>query len=109
VKFLFTIVIFHIIHASMNDTEKLRADMEAAAIVLGIAASSIGEKAGQGGQFYGRVKRGCRVWPETAARVRGKIAALKSELPVGSCDLSHGNDRQAFQGEVGETLPLSQT
>ena len=44
--------------------------MEAAAAQLGIAPSTIGERAGQGGRFYSRLKSGARCWPETEAAVR---------------------------------------
>jgi hypothetical protein len=58
----------------MTLTETLRAEMEAAAARLGIEPSTLGERAGQGGRFYARLKDGKRVWPETAAKVRQWIA-----------------------------------
>lgn len=57
-------------------TEQLVAEMEAAAAALGIEPSTLGERAGQGGRFYARLKAGKRVWPETAEKVRNKIAEL---------------------------------
>lgn len=60
----------------MNLTQILLAEMEAAAASLGIEPSTLGERAGQGGQFYARLKEGKRVWPETAQKVRDKIAEM---------------------------------
>jgi hypothetical protein len=63
-------------HISLTIT--LRAEMEAAAARLGIEPSTLGERAGQGGRFYARLKDGKRVWPETAAKVRDYIARLEA-------------------------------
>lgn len=60
-------------------TQTLLAEMEAAAARLGIEPSTLGAKAGQGGYFYARLKEGKRVWPETAAKVRDKIAELEGK------------------------------
>ncbi len=60
----------------MNLTQILLAEMEAAAASLGIEPSTLGERAGQGGRFYARLKEGKRVWPETAQKVRDKIAEM---------------------------------
>jgi len=59
-----------------TDADTLRAEIEAAAARLGIAPSTVGERAGQGGKFYARLKEGRRVWPDTADRVRERIAAM---------------------------------
>jgi DNA-binding LacI/PurR family transcriptional regulator len=53
---------------------QLITEIKAKADELGISPSTVGERAGQGGQFYSRLERGCRVWPETAEKV---LAALK--------------------------------
>lgn len=58
----------------MSEAQALLSEIEAASADLGIAPSTVGERAGQGGHFYRRLKDGCRVWPETAAKVRGWIA-----------------------------------
>lgn len=44
--------------------------IEVAAAALGVAPSTVGERAGQGGRFYARLKDGRRCWPETDAAVR---------------------------------------
>lgn len=54
----------------MTEAQTLIREIETAALDLGIAPSTVGERAGQGGHFYLRLKAGCRVWPETAAKVR---------------------------------------
>lgn len=58
----------------------LSVEMEAAAARLGIEPSTLGERAGQGGRFYSRLKDGKRVWPETAAKVREWIASNAPEV-----------------------------
>ena len=55
--------------------ENLIAEIEAAALSLGLQPSTVGERAGQGGRLYARLKDGKRVWPQTAAKVRDWIAA----------------------------------
>jgi len=65
-------------HMTLSQT--LVAEMEAAASKLGIEPSTLGERAGQGGRFYARLKDGKRVWPETATKVRQWIAANASEV-----------------------------
>jgi hypothetical protein len=57
-------------------SEQLAREIEAAAARLGIEPSTVGERAGQGGRFYARLKEGKRVWPETAEKVRARIAQL---------------------------------
>lgn len=59
-------------------SEALRAEIEAAASRLGIAPSTVGERAGQGGKFYERLCDNKRVWPETAQKVRERIAQMLS-------------------------------
>lgn len=59
----------------MDNQHDLASEIETAAASLGISPSTLGARAGQGGRFYVRLKDGKRVWPETAAKVRGWIAA----------------------------------
>lgn len=59
-------------------SEQLRMEIEATAKALGIAPSTVGERAGQGGRFYARLVEGKRVWPETAAAVMEKITQMRS-------------------------------
>lgn len=47
--------------------------IEAMAEKLGLEPSTVGEKTGQGGKFYARLKAGCRVWPDTAAKANRKL------------------------------------
>jgi hypothetical protein len=68
-------VIFHITFLSMDSTSSLITQIEQAAARLNVAPSTIGERAGQGGRFYARLKDGARVWPETDRKVRDWIAA----------------------------------
>lgn len=68
----------------MNTTEHLKTEIEAAADALGIAPSTVGQRAGQGGKFYDRLCAGKRVWPETAESVRERIAEMLGH------DVSHG-------------------
>lgn len=60
----------------MSTTETLKAEIEATAEKLGIAPSTVGKRAGQGGQFYQRLCDGKRVWPETADAVRRSLAQM---------------------------------
>jgi len=62
----------------MTDAQILLQEMEMAAEQLGIAPSTVGMRAGQGGKFYDRLRSGCRVWPETACKVRAWIEAAVS-------------------------------
>lgn len=62
-----------------NIASELKAEIEATAARLGIAPSTVGERAGQGGRFYQRLCEGKRVWPETAASVREKLAFMTSD------------------------------
>lgn len=77
-----------------TDTSQLKAEIEAAANALGIAPSTLGERAGQGGHFYRRLCAGKRVWPETADKVRAFIAAQSA----------HGAEPDAGQAE-GQDIP----
>lgn len=59
------------------ETEQLIGEIEAAAEELGIAPSTIGQRVGQGGRFYARLKAGKRVWPETVVTVRERLRGLR--------------------------------
>lgn len=59
----------------MEQTTELITEIEAAAARLGLAPSTVTERAGQGGRFYARLKSGARCWPDTAQKVREWIAA----------------------------------
>lgn len=63
----------------MTDAQNLITEIENAATSLGIAPSTVGERAGQGGRFYARLKEGRRVWPETANKVRTWISKETSK------------------------------
>lgn len=60
-----------------STSQQLVDEMERAAAALGLAPSTIGREAGQGGRFYARIKAGARVWPETRAKVMATIAQLE--------------------------------
>jgi hypothetical protein len=62
----------------MNTSEQLKAEIESAAQLLGLAPSTVGLRCGQGGKFYERLCAGKRVWPETAALVRTRLHLLLS-------------------------------
>ena len=91
----------------MTYIEQLRADIEAAAEQLGIKPSTLGEKAGQGGQFYKRLVEGKQVWPQTAENVRKSISALLNEQAIKSndCDVSHVSASAQIQGEGADKSP----
>lgn len=76
------------------ETQQLKAEIEATAEALGIAPSTVGERAGQGGRFYARLCDGKRVWPETAHAVRSRLAAMMAER-----EGSHGNATDPLQAE----------
>lgn len=78
----------------MTDAQKLKEEIERAASTLGIAPSTLGERIGQGGQFYSRLCKGHRVWPETAEKARARISALISST---ACELSHGGASDVVQ------------
>lgn len=84
-----------------TEAQALAAEIEAAAAALGISVSTVSERAGQGGMFYARIKAGKRVWPETIAKVRGKLAEMQSaprrEI---DCDASHGDAPTPVQGDA---------
>ena len=63
----------------MSIAQSIRAEIEATASKLGISPSTVGERAGQGGRFYHRLCLGARVWPETADKVRQRLAEMTSE------------------------------
>lgn len=62
----------------MTIAQQLKSEIEATAQALGLAPSTVGMRVGQGGKFYERLAEGRRVWPETAAAVRERLAALRS-------------------------------
>ena len=72
----------------MITTEQIISAIEAKADELGKSPSTIGEKTGQGGQFYARLKSGSRVWPETAEAVMHRLAQIQS--PSSGPSLSEG-------------------
>jgi hypothetical protein len=78
----------------MSEAQTLLAEIEAVAAELGISPSTVGERAGQGGRFYSRLKAGKRVWPDTAAKVRERLASLR----LHECDKSHGGDAPSRKG-----------
>lgn len=59
------------------NTQTLISEIEATAAELGIAPSTVGERAGQGGQFYKRLCEGKRVWPDTAEAVLTKLGTMR--------------------------------
>ena len=67
-----------------TEAQTLRAEIEAVASRLNIAPSTVGERAGQGGKFYDRLCAGKRVWPETVAKVRSRLAELERTRAEGS-------------------------
>jgi hypothetical protein len=72
---------FHTTFPGMDDARTLAEQIEAVAARLNVAPSTVGERVGQGGQFYSRLRSGKRVWPDTAARVRERLAALEAQAP----------------------------
>lgn len=68
----------------MDTRNKLIFAIEDAASALGISPSTVGERAGQGGQFYARLKEGKRVWPETAEKVLSAIKTMRTSNKVNS-------------------------
>lgn len=76
----------------MDQKQQLILEIEACAKRLGVSPSTIGERAGQGGQFFSRLKGGKhRFWPETLEKVRAKVREFGEHgLPgVSICDPSH--------------------
>ena len=67
----------------MSTEQSLIKDIEAAASDLGMSPGTIGKLSGQGGHFYRRLKDGCRVWPETAKKVRQWIEDERSKVNGG--------------------------
>jgi len=78
----------------MSITDQLKSDIEAVAEKLGIAPSTVGERAGQGGRFYARLCEGRRVWPETAETVRSRL----DQMVISHCEKSHGVNAANHQG-----------
>ena len=78
----------------MTEAQSLLAEIEAVAAALNISPSTVGERAGQGGRFYSRLKAGKRVWPETAERVRAELARMRAS----ECEKSHGGDAARRKG-----------
>jgi hypothetical protein len=72
----------------MDTTQQLKAEIEAVAQRLGIAPSTVGERAGQGGRFYKRLCDGKRVWPETAASVRARLQDMSPSAERPSAEAS---------------------
>jgi len=64
---------------SMEHRTALIERIEAMASALGLEPSTVGEKTGQGGKFYSRLKSGCRVWPDTAAKANRKLDEFISQ------------------------------
>lgn len=62
-----------------TETDTLRAEIEAAAVRLGMSPRTLGERAGQGGKFYDRLCDGKRVWPETVAKVRQRLVEFERQ------------------------------
>jgi hypothetical protein len=62
----------------ITEAQKLADDIEATAARVGMSPSTVGERAGQGGKFYTRLRSGCRVWPETAEKVRERLRAIEA-------------------------------
>lgn len=61
----------------MKTASQILADeIEAVAMRLKMSPSTVGERAGQGGKFYERLRSGRRVWPETIEKARRKLNAL---------------------------------
>lgn len=60
----------------MTIEDQIKQEIEAAAAVLGIAPSTLGQRVGQGGRFYARLCDGHRIWPHTAEVVRSRIADM---------------------------------
>lgn len=72
----------------MSSTTQLKLEIEQTAQKLGIAPSTVGERAGQGGRFYARLCEGKRVWPETAAAVRSKLDQMRSSAAASNARAS---------------------
>jgi hypothetical protein len=82
-------------------SQQLRAEIERTASQLGIAPSTVGERAGQGGRFYARLLEGRRVWPETAEAVRVRLHQMVA--PTGSAPVPGASRSSALpaQKDVG--------
>jgi hypothetical protein len=62
--------------------DQLKAEIDSAADALGVAPSTVGERAGQGGRFYSKLSDPTvRVWPETLLLVSGRVQQMMAERP----------------------------
>lgn len=59
--------------------EELIETLEAVAPKLGLSPGTLGERAGQGGQFYRRLKNGKRSWPETVNKAYRNVRLIEAE------------------------------
>lgn len=84
----------------MDHAAHLKTEIEAAASALGLAPSTVGERAGQGGKFYARLCEGKRVWPETAEAVRLKIQQMLS--PSGDAPIAGAGAEGSLPAHKGE-------
>ena len=93
----------------MSPAERMAADIERAAHLLDLSPSTAGALAGQGGQFYSRLKAGKRTWPETIEKARAELARAVAERMEArrrsACNASHEAAQDAEQ--VGEKANLA--
>ena len=61
----------------MSEIEKLISELEGYAAEFGLSPATLGERVGQGGRFYARLKEGRRVWPETIEKVRDRMRQMQ--------------------------------
>ena len=73
-------------------SETLADDIQAVADRLNMSPSTVGQRAGQGGKFYERLRSGKRVWPETIDKVQQKLRDLVNER---SAHNAHGKNGDA--------------
>lgn len=90
----------------MNTSQALKAEIEATAASLGVAPSTVGERAGQGGRFYARLCAGKRVWPETAAAVRARLAQMNA--PTDSAPVSGAGASKVSPSVKPDKSPAAQ-
>lgn len=92
----------------MSITDELKGEIEQAAAKLGIAPSTVGQRAGQGGRFYARLCSGKRVWPETAESVRAKLSQMlspESEARVSCLSPKGEHSVSENQEAAGQEIP----
>ena len=65
----------------MTEIERLVSEIETYARRSGISPSTVGERAGQGGLFYRRLKEGRRAWPDTIEKVRRYMSDNPPPVP----------------------------